>query len=68
MSTLAEVRKAVPAELPVLLNTGANATNIGSYLEYVDGCIVGSSLKKDGYTWNSVDPAHARAFVAAARS
>jgi uncharacterized protein len=68
VSTLAEVRKAVPAELPVLLNTGANATNIGSYLEYADGCIVGSSLKKDGYTWNSVDPARARAFVAAARS
>ena len=68
VTTLAEVRKAVPAGLPVLLNTGANASNIASFLEYADGCIVGSSLKKDGYTWNAVDPAHARAFVVAARS
>ncbi len=68
VTTLAEVRKAVPAGLPVLLNTGANASNIASFLEYADGCIVGSSLKKDGYTWNAVDPARARAFVVAARS
>lgn len=68
VTTLAKVREAVPAGLPVLLNTGANASNIASFLAYADGCIVGSSLKKDGYTWNSVDPERARAFVAAARS
>ncbi len=67
-STLAEVRGAVPSEIPVLLNTGATVANIAGFLEHADGCIVGSSLKKDGYTWNPVDPERARAFVEAARS
>lgn len=67
VSTLAEIRKAVPIGLPVLLNTGASASNIAAFLEHADGCIVGSTLKKDGYTWNAVDPARAGAFVAAAR-
>lgn len=67
VSTLAEVRSAVPAEIPVLLNTGARAENIAEFLESADGCIVGSSLKVDGYTWNKVDPARAKAFVKAAR-
>jgi len=56
----------VPAEIPVLLNTGARAENIAEFLESADGCIVGSSLKVDGYTWNKVDPARAKAFVKAA--
>jgi len=67
VSTLAGIRKVVPVEIPVLLNTGASATNIAGFLEHADGCIVGSSLKKDGYTWNPVDPERARAFVKAAR-
>lgn len=66
ISTLAEVRAAVPPEIPVLLNTGARAENIAEFLETADGCIVGSGLKVDGYTWNRVDPARARAFVRAA--
>ena len=68
VSTVAEVRKAVPAELPVLLNTGARAGNIAEFLEFADGCIVGSSLKVDGDTWNRVDPSRARDFVKAARA
>lgn len=67
MSTLAEVRRAVPPEIPVLLNTGARADNIAGFLEFADGCIVGSSLKIDGHTWNRVDPKRAEAFVRAAR-
>jgi membrane complex biogenesis BtpA family protein len=66
-STLAEVRAAVPPAVPVLLNTGARAENIGAFLEVADGCIVGSGLKVDGYTWNPVDPDRAQAFVRAAR-
>jgi len=68
VSTVAEVRKAVPAQLPVLLNTGARADNIADYLEYADGCIVGSTLKVDGDTWNRVDPRRAKVFVEAARA
>jgi len=67
-SIVAEIRDAVPAELPVLLNTGARPDNIAAYLEFADGCVVGSSLKVDGDTWNRVDPSRAKAFVAAARA
>jgi membrane complex biogenesis BtpA family protein len=67
VDTVAQVRAAVPADIPVLLNTGARAETIGEYLAHADGCIVGSSLKVDGYTWNAVDPVRARAFVKAAR-
>lgn len=66
LSTVAEVRAAVDSALPVLLNTGANAENIAEFLAVADGCIVGSALKVDGYTWNPVDPSRAGAFVRAA--
>lgn len=68
LSTLAEVRAAVAPEIPVLLNTGAKTGNVAAFLELADGCIVGSSLKEDGCTWNRLDPARAKAFVHAARS
>ncbi len=64
---LEEVRAAVPAEVPVLLNTGARADTIAEYLQIIDGCIVGSDLKVDGYTWNPVDRGRAVRFVDAAR-
>ena len=67
VSTLAEVRAVVPVGIPVFVNTGAKASNIAAFLEVSDGCIVGSDLKVDGYTWNPVDPGRAAAFVGAAR-
>ncbi|GLJ62758.1 sgc region protein SgcQ [Microbacterium barkeri] len=67
-SVLREVREAVPAEVPVLLNTGARAETIAQMLTIADGCIVGSSLKVDGYTWNPVDADRARRFVDAAHA
>lgn len=68
VGTVAAVREAVPEEVPVLLNTGAKKETIAAFLEHADGAIVGSSLKVDGHTWNAVDPARARDFVAAARA
>jgi hypothetical protein len=67
VSTVAEVRAAVPEDVPVLLNTGAKAATIAKYLEHADGCIVGSDLKVDGYTWNRVDRYRAQRFIEAAR-
>lgn len=68
VSTLASVRDAVDPEIPVLLNTGARAETISEMLRIADGCIVGSSLKVDGHTWNVVDRDRARRFVDAARA
>ena len=67
LAILEEVREAVPDGVPVLLNTGARADTIADYLRVADGCIVGSDLKIDGYTWNPVDGERARRFVENAR-
>jgi len=68
LAALREARAAVDPEIPVLVNTGAKSTNIGAFLQVADGCIVGSDLKVDGYTWNPVDPARVRRFIEAART
>ncbi|WP_430867655.1 BtpA/SgcQ family protein [Demequina aurantiaca] len=67
-STLQSVVDAVAGAAPVLLNTGARADSIAKMLTIADGCIVGSSLKVDGYTWNEVDRDRAFRFVEAARA
>ncbi len=66
--TVAEVREALDPSVPVLLNTGSKAETIKEYFKYANGCIVGSYLKRDGYTWNEVDPERVKRFVDAARS
>jgi uncharacterized protein len=60
------VRAAVPQNIPVLVNTGARADNVTSFLSVSDGVIVGTALKHDGYTWNPVDPDRVREFIKAA--
>lgn len=48
------VRAACP-EAFVLLGSGVTAANAGSYLEYADGIIVGTSVKKGGKLGNPVE-------------
>jgi membrane complex biogenesis BtpA family protein len=64
---LREAKDAAGNAVPVLLNTGAKAGNIRAFLAVADGVIVGSDLKVDGYTWNPVDAARVKAFVAAVK-
>ena len=66
-SMVQDAKEAVGDAVPVLLNTGAKAGNVGQYLRVADGVIVGSSVKLDGHTWNPVDPARVRAFMEAVR-
>lgn len=56
------------ANRPVLIGSGANEENITSFLQYADGVIIGSSLKKDGVMENPVDPERVRRFVQAVRA
>jgi len=42
-------------DVPVFVNTGLNMENAKELLKVADGAIVGTSLKKNGVTWNSVD-------------
>lgn len=50
-------------ETPVLANTGVKHATVADILKIADGCIVGSSLKVDGHTWNAVDATRAREFM-----
>ena len=62
---LRAVKNAVPGT-PVLASTGVTAGTVKRTLEAADGVIVGTHLKRDGVTWNPVDPVRAAAFMAAA--
>jgi len=58
-----EAVKAVLPDTPVLANTGVKHATVKDVLSVADGCIVGSSLKIDGNTWNPVDPVRAAEFM-----
>jgi len=65
-SDLEAVKRVLP-NVPVLANTGVRHATVADILKIADGCIVGSSLKVDGNTWNAVDPERAREFMALAK-
>jgi membrane complex biogenesis BtpA family protein len=67
MGDLEAVKKALP-ETPVLANTGVKHATVADVLEVADGCIVGSSLKIDGNTWNAVDGERAAEFMRIVRA
>lgn len=56
------------ATRPVLVGSGTNEKTIGGFLQYADGVIVGSSLKKDGVMQNPVDPERVRRFLDVVRT
>jgi hypothetical protein len=63
LSALQDAKAAVGDGVPVLVNTGARADNIRTFLQVADGVVVGSSLKVAGHTWNPVDEERVRAFM-----
>jgi membrane complex biogenesis BtpA family protein len=65
MSDLRAAKEAVP-EADVVANTGVRADRIAEIFAVADGAIVGTSLKRDGITWNEVDPDRARRLMDAA--
>lgn len=48
------------AKRPVLVGSGTTAENVAAFLQYADGIIVGTSLKKDGVMENPVDAGRVR--------
>ncbi|MCD7736384.1 MAG: BtpA/SgcQ family protein [Lachnospiraceae bacterium] len=50
---LKRVQKVV--KVPVFAGSGVNRSNIHDQLQIADGCIIGSSLKKDGILTNPID-------------
>lgn len=67
MEDLEAVKAALPGT-PVLANTGVKHDTVAHVLNIADGCIVGSSLKVAGDTWNAVDPDRAKDFMDRARA
>lgn len=67
MEDLAAVKRALP-QTPVLANTGVKHATVAEVMAIADGCVVGSSRKVDGDTWNKVDPERARDFMNRARA
>ena len=62
MSDLEAVKAALP-DMAVMANTGVKHDTVADVLTVADGCIVGSSLKVDGDTWNPIDPDRALDFM-----
>jgi membrane complex biogenesis BtpA family protein len=54
LDSLKRVRSACP-ETPLLVGSGVTVANAASYLEYSDGFIVGTSVKRDGKVSNPID-------------
>jgi membrane complex biogenesis BtpA family protein len=63
---LRAAKDAVGDQAAVIANTGVRPETVGEMLSIADGCIVGTSLKRDGSTWNEVDGERVRRLVSAA--
>lgn len=53
--------------LPIIAGSGITSANAGSILPWLDGAIVGSSLKSGGVWWNGVEVERVRALVEAVK-
>lgn len=59
---LKQVKEAVP-ETPVFANTGVRLDNVAEQMEAADGAVIGTTFKRDGNTWNPIDPERVRALM-----
>ena len=59
---LKQVRDALP-NTPLFANTGVTIDTVADIFSVTDGCVIGSHLKHDGDTWNSVDPNRVKEFM-----
>lgn len=63
LDLIKRVKDAMHEKIPIFANTGVNIKNVKDVLEVGDGLIIGSYLKKDGVTWNPVDPERVKKFI-----
>ena len=62
LQELEETKKRIK-DVPVFANTGVKIENVEEMLSVADGCVIGSSLKYDGNTWNNIDPDRVKKFM-----
>jgi uncharacterized protein len=59
--------KAAAGNTPIIIGSGADFSNISNLMQFADGVIVSSSLKRQGKIENSIDPIRVSQFVEAMR-
>jgi uncharacterized protein len=59
--------KAAAGKTPIIIGSGADFSNISNLMQFADGVIVSSSLKRQGKIENSIDPIRVSQFVEAMR-
>lgn len=64
---LVKIKNSVP-DTPVFANTGVNLSNVEDQLRIVDGAIVGTTFKRDGFVWNEVDATRTEEFMRKVKS
>ncbi|MYE89390.1 BtpA/SgcQ family protein [Candidatus Poribacteria bacterium] len=64
LGQLKSVKSTAP-QASIFAGSGVTTDNLGEVLEYADGVIVGTSIKRDGVTTNEVDPDRVRALIKA---
>jgi predicted TIM-barrel enzyme len=60
------VKQAVPDTI-VFANTGVRLSTVEQILQIADGCITGTTFKRDGHIWNEVDVSRVREFMTKVR-
>ncbi|MDQ3532013.1 MAG: BtpA/SgcQ family protein [Actinomycetota bacterium] len=63
---LRQAKEAAGGDVAVISNTGVRPETVAEMLRVADGCIVGTSLKRDGDTWKEVEEARVDRLLAAA--
>jgi len=59
---LRAAKEALP-DVPIFANTGVTMETAREILEIADGAVVGTGFKRDGITWNEVDPSRVARFM-----
>ena len=62
MNVLERVKESIP-DTAVFANTGCKAETIEKILKVADGCVVGTTFKKDGKFENQVEPDRVKKFM-----
>ena len=63
LHNLEEAKKSLNNTVPLFANTGVKLETLESILNVADGCVVGTSLKHDGITWNQIDGERVKKFM-----
>jgi uncharacterized protein len=58
-----KLARAAAGGTPIIIGSGANFANISGLMQFADGVIVSSSLKRQGKIENSIDPIRVSQFV-----